>query len=205
LHVQVRRVTPDEPFPETEMDNRKHYKYGTPWPLSEDFFLCNAWENVVLLDRFGNKELLAEHALLPCAPDERLRIIDPIPMRSRPAPPVIPPRTQPADTRQPATIAVMNVYDSDLPFPPDAKIKWLRVTQNILKENHLMGAPMIGYERENTPRIPLGIVPVEADGSAYFEAPAAKELILQVLDEDYRAIQSMRSVAFVHPGEHLTC
>ena len=202
---QVRRVTPDEPFPETEMDGRKHYKYGTPWPLSEDFFLCNAWEDVVLLDRFGNKELLAEHALLPCAPDERLRIIDPIPLRARPAPPVIPPRTQPADTRQPATIAVMNVYDSDLPFPPDAKIKWLRVTQNILKENHLIGAPMIGYERENTPRIPLGIVPVEADGSAYFEAPAAKELILQVLDEDYRAIQSMRSVAFVHPGEHLTC
>ena len=98
---QVRRVTPDEPFPETEMDNRKHYKYGTPWPLSEDFFLCNAWENLVLLDRFGNKELLAEHALLPCLPDERLRIIDPIPLRARPAPPVIPPRTRPARTRRP--------------------------------------------------------------------------------------------------------
>ena len=202
---QVRRVTPDEPFPETEMDNRKHYKYGTPWPLSEDFFLCNAWENLVLLDRFGNKELLAEHALLPCPTDERLRIIDPIPLRARPTPPVIPPRVPPADRGQAATIAVMNVYDSDLPFPPDAKINWLRVTQNILKENHLMGEPMIGYERENTPRIPLGIVPVEADGSAYFEAPPAKELIMQVLDEDFRAVQSMRSTAFAHPGERLTC
>lgn len=205
---QIKRFTPDEPFPETELGARLHYKYGTPWPLSEDFMLCNAWEDVVLLDRFGNKELLAEHALLPCAPDERLRIIDPIPLRARPTPPIIPPRTSPAGDatgRRPATIAVMNVYDSDLPFPPDVKIKWLRVTQNILKENPEMGLPMIGYERENTPRIPLGVVPVEDDGSVYFEAPVAKGLIFQVLDENYRAVQSMRSIAFVHPGEQLSC
>ena len=206
--AQVKRFTPDEPYPETELPARRHYKYGTPWPLSTDFMLCNAWENLVLLDRFGNKELLAEHALLPCAQDERLRIISPIPLRARLMPTALPPRTvqgSAARDKKPATIAVMNVYDSDLPFPPDVKIKWLRVTQNILKENHEMGKPMIGYERENTPRIPLGIVPVEADGSAYFEAPVAKELIFQVLDEDYRAVQSMRAVAFVHPGEQMSC
>jgi len=205
---QVKRFTPDEPYPETELHARKHYKYGTPWPLSQDFMLCNAWENLVLLDRFGNKELLAEHALLPCEQDERLRIIDPIPLRARPTPPVIPPRTAQGSnsgTQRPATIAVMNVYDSDLPFPPGTKIKWLRVTQNILKENHQIGLPMIGYERENTPRIPLGIVPVEADGSVYLEAPVAKELIFQVLDENFRAVQSMRSVAFAHPGEQMRC
>ncbi len=206
--AQVKRFTPDEPFPETEMPSRRHYKYGTPWPLSADFMLCNAWENLVLLDRFGNKELFAEHALLPCAQDERLRLIQPIPLRARPVPTAIPPRTvqgAAATGKKPATIAVMNVYDSDLPFPPGTKIKWLRVTQNILKENHQMGQPMIGFERENTPRIPLGIVPVEADGSAYFEAPVAKELIFQVLDENFRAVQSMRAVAFVHPGEQLSC
>ncbi len=205
---QVKRFTPDEPFPETETPARRHYKYGTPWPLSTDFMLCNAWENLVLLDRFGNRELLAEHALLPCAQDERLRIISPIPLRARPMPAAMPPLTaqgSAARDKMPATIAVMNVYDSDLPFPPDTKIKWLRVTQNILKENHQMGQPMIGYERENTPRIPLGIVPVEADGSAYFEAPVAKQLIFQVLDEKYRAVQSMRATAAVHPGEQMSC
>lgn len=205
---QVKRFTPDEPFPETELPSRRHYKYGTPWPLSEDFMLCNAWENIVLLDRFGNKELLAEHALLPCVQDERLRLIDPIPLRARPTPPVIQPRrtlSGAAAAQRPATIAVMNVYDSDLPFPPDVKIRWLRVTQNILKENHQIGVPMIGYERENTPRIPLGIVPVEEDGSVFFEVPVAKGLIFQVLDEQFRAVQSMRSVAFAHPGEQLSC
>jgi hypothetical protein len=199
---QVKRVTPDEPFPETEMPARRHYKYGTPWPLSADFYLATVWENVCLVDRFGNKELLADLRSAPCPTDERLRLTCPIPLRPRLKPPVVPSQVDPA---KPATIAVMNVYDSDLPFPPGVRIKWLRVTQNILKANHAMGEPMIGYERENTPRVPLGVVPVEDDGSVYFEAPVAKELIFQALDEQYRAVQSMRSTAFVRPGEQMTC
>jgi len=204
---QVRRITPDEPFPESETPARRHYKYGTPWPLSEDFYLCNIWEDLFLVDRFGNHELLCGLRDLPCAQDERLRLIDPIPLRARPRPPVIPPAVRGSGEAKTcnATIGVMNVYDCDLPFPRDAKIKWLRVVQTAPKSNHAMGDPMIGYERESTPRIPLGIVPVEEDGSAYFEAPVAKELIFQALDEKYRAVQSMRSVAFVHPGEQLTC
>ncbi len=201
---QLRRITPDEAFPESEMGGRQHYKYGSPWPLSEDCYLANAWENLVLLDRWGNQELLCELPLLPCAPDERLRLIDPLPLQPRPRPPVLTSQRS-AVANQPATIAVMNVYDSDLPFPPGTRIKYLRVVQNFLKSNHAMGQPMIGYERENTPRVPLGVVPVEEDGSVYFEAPVAKELIFQALDEEHRAVQSMRSVAFVHPGEQLTC
>ncbi len=204
---QIKRITPEEPFPETETPGRRHYRYGTPWPLSEDFYLCNEWENLVLLDRFGNKELLCDLRSLPCPQDERLRIIDPIPLRPRPCPPAIPPNTRPAGNAAApaATVAVMDVYNSDLPFPEGTRIKWLRVVQNIPKSNHEMGLPMIGYERENTPRIPLGIVPVEEDGSAYFEAPVAKQLIFQALDENYMAVQSMRSSAYVHPGEQLSC
>ena len=204
---QIKRITPDEPFPETETPGRRHYKYGTPWPLSEDFYLCNVWENLALVDRYGNKEILCDLRSLPCPQDERLRIIEPIPLRARTKPPVIPSkiRQKPDDGTPNATISVMNVYNSDMEFPAGTKIKWLRVIQNILKTNHTMGEPMIGYERENTPRIPLGIVPVEEDGSVYFEAPVAKELIFQVLDENYMAVQSMRSAAFVHAGEQLTC
>ena len=204
---QIRRVTPDEPFPETEMPGRRHYKYGTPWPLSGDYYLCNVWEDLALVDRFGNKELLCDLRSLPCPQDERLRVINPIPLRARMAPPVIPPKVRSRENpaAPPATVAVMNVYDSDLPFPEGVKVKWLRVVQNIPKTNHAMGEPLAGYERENTPRIPLGVVPVEEDGSAYFEAPVAKQLIFQALDENFMAVQSMRSAAFVHPGEQLSC
>jgi len=207
---QLKRLTPYAPFPETECPGRSQYPYGTPWPLSEDFYLCNCWENLYLLDRFGNQVLLCENALaFGGQTNPEMRLIDPIPLRPRPRPPILPTLTQQGEAADPpappATLGVLNVYDSDLPFPENTKIRWLRVVQNILKLNPWMGIPLIGYHNENTPRIPLGIVPVEEDGSAYFEAPVGKELIFQVLDENFMAVQSMRSVAYVHPGEQLLC
>ncbi len=207
---QLRKITPYVPFPETQFAGRSQYPYGTPWPLSEDFYLCNWWENLYLLDRFGNQVLLLENPLVFGGRLEpEMRLIDPIPLRPRPKPPVIPAGTgesaRVAGPRSPATLALLNVYDSDPPFPAGTRIRWLRVTQNILKTNPPMGVPMIGYQNENTPRIPLGIVPVEEDGSAYLEAPVDRELIFQALDENYMAVQSMRSVTYVHRGEQLTC
>jgi len=40
---QLRRITPYAPFPETENSARSQYPYGTAWPLSEDYYLCNWW------------------------------------------------------------------------------------------------------------------------------------------------------------------
>jgi hypothetical protein len=51
----------------------------------------------------------------------------------------------------------------------------------------------------------LGTVPVEADGSVYFEAPVGKPIYFQAIDQHGTAVQSMRSVTYVHPGEKLTC
>jgi hypothetical protein len=197
------------PFPESESPGRSQYAYGTAWPVSGDVFLCNRWEDLVVLDRFGNEELVCERERLPIGYDARLRLTHPKPLRARPKPPVIPQRTAQgvdfakADKR--AVIGVVNVRISDQPFPAGRTPKRLRVLQAILKSDPWMDKPFIGYGQENTPRIPLGTVPLEADGSAYFEAPAGKELIFQVLDENNMAIQSMRSTAFAHPGERLTC
>ena len=206
---QLQRVTPYVPFPETEYPARSQYPYGTAWPLNEDFYLCNWWENLYLLDRYGNQTLLCENDLVFGEINWNMRLIDPIPLRPRPVPPALPVLTNEGDAARPnapfATISVLNVYNSDLPFPPGTRIRYLRVLQNILKLNPQMGQPMIGYQEESTPRIPLGIVPVEEDGSAYFEAPVERELIFQALDENQMAVQSMRSVAYVHRGENLTC
>ncbi|MBM4000504.1 MAG: hypothetical protein FJ297_13370 [Planctomycetes bacterium] len=51
----------------------------------------------------------------------------------------------------------------------------------------------------------LGTVPVEADGSAYFQAPARKPLYFQAVDEAGRAVQGMRSVVYLQPGERRGC
>ncbi|OQB84519.1 MAG: hypothetical protein BWX88_02579 [Planctomycetes bacterium ADurb.Bin126] len=209
--AQVRRITPYVPFPESEQPARLQYPYGTAWPLSEDFYLCNYWENLYLLDRYGNLELLCENSLVF---DKRtnwtMRLIDPIPLRPRAAPPVVPCGTnRGAGARAegpPATISVMNVYESDQPWPEGTSIRYLRVLQDIPKSNPQMNEPKnMGYHWENTPRVPLGIVPVETDGSAYFEAPVERELIFQALDENHMAVQTMRSVTYVHRGEQMTC
>lgn len=206
---QLRRVTPYVPFPESESAGRSQYAYGTAWPVSEDVYLCNRWEDLVLLDRFGNEELVCERELLPDGYDPRLRLTHPKPLRARPKPPVIPQQTAQgvdrAGANRQATVGVVNVRLSDQAFPEGRTPKRLRVLQAILKSDPWMDKPFIGYGKENTPRIPLGTVALEPDGSAYFVAPAGRELIFQVLDENNMAIQTMRSTAFVHPGERLTC
>ena len=207
---QLRRVTPYFPLPESEAPGRAQYKYGTPWPVTGDLFICNRWEDLILLDRHGNEELICERELLPLdGYDPRLRLTHPKPLRARPRPPVIPQHTAQgqdaarADKR--ATIGVADARVSDLPFPQGRRPTSLRVLQIVPKHDPWMDVPRIGYGEENTPRILLGAAPLASDGSAHFEAPAGKLLIFQVVDENGMAIQTMRTATYVHPGERLTC
>ncbi len=209
---QVERITPDVPFPESEGGKpliRQRMAYGTAWPLSEDDYLCvydRQAENrgIYWIDRFGNRELLYRDPAISC--------LSPIPLRSRRQPPMLPPRTtqiaaakrRPA-VDQPATVAVMNVYDSDFAWPEDTQVTALRVIQVFPKTTPPADQPRIGVATETNARAVLGTVPVEADGSAYFEAPAGKLVYFQALDDRGMAVQSMRSATYLHPGEFLGC
>jgi hypothetical protein len=51
----------------------------------------------------------------------------------------------------------------------------------------------------------LGTVPIDADGSVNFFAPAGKVLYFQLLDADYNELQRMRSVMQLQPGERRSC
>lgn len=207
--ARVKRLTPYFPFPESEIPARGQYCYGSPWPISEGLYMCNRWEDLILLDRYGNEELLCEREILPIGYDPRLRLSEPMPLAPREKPPIIPQSTaQGIDHRgqdTSSTIGIINVNIADLPLPDDRQPKRLRVIQVIPKPNPWMDEPWIGYATENTPRIPLGTVPIEDDGSVYLEAPSGKQLLFQVLDEQNRAIQTMRAVTYLHPGENLVC
>ena len=104
-----------------------------------------------------------------------------------------------------STVAVMNVHDSDFLWPQDTRITHLRVIQLLPKSTPPPNSPRIGVAEQTNARAVLGTVPVEADGSAYFEAPAGKAIYFQALDQHQRAVQSMRSLTYVHAGEQLTC
>lgn len=180
--------------------------YAGAWPLSEDYYLCTYRENIILLDRFGNKELICPAIAMPAKVD---RVMHPIPLTPRPVPPIIPTATHQGQRAKagapPATISVMNVNDGDMPLPKGTKVKWLRIIQIIPQITPVMNRPQMGYGSESLARMPLGIVPVEADGSVYFKAPAAKGLYFQLLNERGLAVRSMRSATYVHPGESLYC
>ncbi|MBI5683652.1 MAG: hypothetical protein HZC54_01095 [Verrucomicrobia bacterium] len=219
---QIKRVTPEVHFCESESAPGVPHKkgrhtpraevYGTPWPLSEDFYLCvyDAGQRnygLYLLDSFGNRELLYRDPAIAC--------LDPIPFKPRPRPPIIPtgtiqaeadrsPDTQPAELAT-ATVAVMNAYESDQPWPPDTKIKSLRVVTIFPKDTHLQDAPNMGVAAQSLGRGVLGTVPVEEDGSAHFRMPTGAAVYFQLLDENGLAVQTMRSDTYAHPGEKLTC
>jgi len=208
---QLTRLTPEVPFPESEGRPISRYMvYGTPWPLSEDDYLCVydaevKNRGIYWIDRFGNKELIYRDPAISC--------VSPMPLRPRPMPPVIPSQTvQTAEDlartpgkAPPATVAVTNVYDSDFRWPAGMKVAALRVIQVLPKSTHPPNQPRIGVADQTNARAVLGTVPVEPDGSAYFRAPVGKEIYFQALDAEGMAIQSMRSGTYVHPGERLAC
>jgi hypothetical protein len=204
---QLERLTPEVPFPESEGRPIAQYMcYGTPWPLSEDDYLCvydadAKNRGIYWLDRSGNRELIYRDPQISC--------LSPIPLQPRPMPPVIPSRTsqaaEDAHKDQPPTIAVMNVYDADFSWPPETQIQALRVFQVLPKSTAPPNQPRIGIANQTNARAVLGTVPVESDGSAYFEAPVGMPIYFQAIDQHGTAVQSMRSATYVHPGEQMVC
>ena len=217
----VKRLTPDVGFPESQGGKQV---YGTPWPLGENYYLCvydSAMRagggrqgqshkpgnyGIYLVDAFGNKVLIHRDPATAC--------LSPMPLRARKRPPLIPAQSDRlADhPTMEGTMAVMNVYDSLLPWPEGTEIKALRIYQTFPcsvpsgRPPHETGRRIAeAGDSVNLARRVLGTVPVEKDGSAYFSVPALKELYFQALDEKGLAVQSMRSATWVQPGENLTC
>ena len=208
---QVKQITPGPLFADSTG------AYGTPWPLGENFFLCNYMGGIYLLDTAGNRELLCatQQAGNPNDPHSLMRPLNPTPIRPRKLAdgsdyPNVPPQTYAgARASQPehkqATIVVMNVNVADTPLPAGIEPKWMRIVQLIPKATPNGDNPRIGYGSQSLARMSLGVVPIEKDGSVYCEAPVGKTLYFQLLDDKGLAIHSMRSATYVHEGERLTC
>jgi len=206
-------LTPEVCFPEGDGKDGgwpKSYFYS-PWPLSENYFLVafgygpmpgmssggkNDTTGLYYFDRFGNLELLYR--------DPAIASMYPIPLVRRAVPPVV------ASTLDPALgdegeFMLTDVTRSHFPLPADRAIRHLRIFQVLPKTTPAANDPRIGHANAESARMLLGTVPVEADGSAYFRAPARKPLYFQAVDADGRAAQSMRSVAYLQPGERRGC
>ncbi len=183
-------------------------KYEDPYPLDDAFFLCSRTAGagelmgLYLLDTFGNEVLV--HV-------EEPGCFDPMPLGPRTRPPAIPCRRTFED--QPGALYVMDVYEgTHMSGVERGTVKYLRVVESPEKRSWTAAswngqgqeAPAMNWHDFNNKRI-LGTVPVEPDGSAYFEVPAGAFVYFQLLDERGMMVQSMRSGAQVQPGEVTGC
>ncbi len=208
---QLWRVTPDTRFPEAEGHWRSYKDYGTPWPLSQDYYLA-VWDpdevhhDIYLVDAFGNKVLIYRDPNVPA--------LDPIPLLPRQRPPILPTMTeQPVEARasgdpMPAdgTVSVMNVYESDFDWPEGAQVEKLRIVQLFPKATAHQKAPRVGIGAQSLARGVFGTVPVEDDGSAnVFNHPNAVNIMYLGMRAAGNADEDAIWDAFVreHYGEGL--
>lgn len=204
----IQRLTPEVCFPEVEGWPATYYV--NPFPLSERYFLT-AWSNqslrgegsgnsansagIYLYDAFGNLELIYRDPAISC--------MYPIPLKPRFKPPAIS-STVAWDGEQEGRMLLLNVYEG-LKGVKRGEVKKLRIVAIPAKVQPEMNQPNMGVTRDDPGKCVLGTVPVEADGSAYFRVPSGLDIFFQALDKDGVAIQTMRSLTYVQPGQTLTC
>ncbi len=228
----VEVLTPEVCFPEG-VGWPKSWFHG-PWPLSEKYFLVafsfeplpgmgpkvdkDHYTGLYYFDRFGNMELLYR--------DAEFSSMYPIPLAPRLKPPILANTTRegsPRERRSPERLLpegqsgdwrsqgegefiLTDVSQSFLPLPPERPVRQLRIFQVLPKTTtHVANQPRLGYANAESARMMLGTVPVEADGSAYFRAPAGKPLYFQAVDGTGHAVQTMRSITYLHRGEQRSC
>jgi len=210
----LQRLTPEVPFPETEAWADMYY--ANPWPLSEEYFLV-AWSDrrlpghsrfaiddprnppnsmgVYLYDAFGNLE--------PLYRDPDISSMNPLPVRPRKRPPVLP-ETVDWDGPQEGRFLLQDVYRGMGDVEPGS-IARLRIIGVPPKVQPQMNSPVLGVSAEDPGKFVLGTVPVEKDGSAYFRLPSGVSVFFQAIDRNGLAVQTMRSLTYVQPNQTLGC
>ena len=228
------RMDPEKPpEPPPEALRWPGHCYRSPYPLAENYFLAAysfdplvgepTWNRanmfgLYLVDAFGNKELLYR--------DLNVASQWPMLLRRRPPAPCVISNAreqgalmEPASNRPQATPIHASVSEppagegcfflqdihASWPALPPERIRALRIVQILPKSTPHINTPRVGIANASPGRQVLGTVPIEADGSAYFRAPAGLPLSFQALDSHGQALQIMRSVVYLRPGETASC
>ena len=146
-----------------------------------------------LYDAFGNLNLLYR--------DPAISSECPIPVGARPEPPVHAEHVA-WDGPQEGRFLLQDVYRG-LAGVPRGTIKRLRIVAVPPKVQPQMNSPSLGVSAEDPGKFVLGTVPVEADGSAYFRVPRGVPGLLPGPRRQGLAVQTMRSLTYVQPGQTL--
>jgi hypothetical protein len=177
--------------------------YRDPWAFREDLILAARGSRLVVCDGRGNERILLE--LDEADRKAGLWCHEPRPLTARPREPVVPTRS---DLRQ--ANGRMMLMDArigrNMEGVGENEIRDLLVIESLPKPiNFTGGMEPLSYGGTFTLERVLGTVPVEEDGSAYFELPALRSVFFVARDAEGKAVKRMRSFTSVKPGEVTGC
>jgi len=185
-----------------------------PWPLSSETILAAELNKskkahvarlvVVTKNKKDNK--YTPRALYEIKNNTKKWIAQsPRPITKRPREKLI---AQRCDASSPVgTHILIDIYNSqNLKGIRRGEIKKILIIETLPKPVNFSGGPdtlsMLGSF--NLERI-LGTVPVEPDGSAYFELPANRPILYVALDENDLSCRRMQSFTCARPGDTMAC
>jgi hypothetical protein len=172
-------------------------QFRDPWAFSEHLFLAARGRQILLMDDRGRSHTLYESAAA--------EVHEPRPVMPRPLEKIIASRV---DTTKPTgKLFLADVTrGTNMAGVKPGEIKKLLILETLPKPiNYTGGMDPLSYGGTFTLERVLGTVPVEADGSAYFEVPAMRSVFFVALDANDLAVKRMQSFVTVQPGETLSC
>ncbi len=177
--------------------------FRDPWAFSEDCFLAAQGSTLVVMDGHGNKQVI--HALSAADRAAGLECHEPRPLTPRPREKLVEPRINLAQST--GRLMVANVHEGrNMTGVKPGEIKRLLVLETLPMPIHYTGGmEPISYGGTFTLERIVGTVPVETDGSAFFELPALRSFFFVALDEHDLAVKRMQSFVTVQPGETTGC
>jgi len=189
---------------------RSDWVWRDPYPLSEKTFLVAGpgGRRLSLMSSAGRHTVIYD---LPAAQASAgLWVHEPRPIRRRPRERVLYDRTDPAQVTGRAVLQDLHV-GRNVPGLRPGEIKKLlvmeilpvpvKIVRDWQQEISFDGPAGGSFLLERI----LGVVPVEADGSAYFELPALRPVFFVALDAAGRSVKRMHSFVTVQPGERVGC
>ena len=186
--------------------------FRDPYPVAADCCLVARGASILLMDGYGVTTPI--YTLPPADSAAGLECQEPRVVKTRPRERIIPSRL---DMKEPVGRLVLAdvTYGRNMAGIEPKAVKKLLVLESLPKpvNFNMPGHPMFQISHMEPLTIGgtfclarvLGTVPVESDGSAYFEMPAMRSLFFVAMDEKDLSIKRMQSFVTVQPGETTSC
>jgi len=192
---------PDNPKGATAISS--HYDHADPWAFSEKAFLTARHSQLQLVDGDGREQTIYE--LPKELKDQGFCVHEPRPVITRERETVI--ADQSDDKESSGKLALLDVYAGrKMADVKRGTIKELLVVETLPEPIHYSGGmDQISSGGTFTIERIYGTVPVEPDGSAFFELPAKRSFFFIAMDNEGKAVKRMHSFTTVMPGETNSC